>query len=49
MRGEYVKITKKVLAKLDKAYAVGAVEEDGKVHLIAATEGFGECLMFSQA
>jgi hypothetical protein len=42
-----MRISKRVLAHLDKVYAVAAVPVGGQIHLIAATEAHGECLLFS--
>jgi hypothetical protein len=42
-----MRISKRVLARLDKVYAVAAVPAGGQIHLTAATEARGECLLFS--
>lgn len=42
-----VNIRKRVLSKLDRVYAVVSMEINGRTHFLAASEGHGQCLMFS--
>jgi hypothetical protein len=42
-----MKITKRVIANLDQVYAVSPIRMHGSVHLLAATESRGRCLLFS--
>lgn len=42
-----MKITKKVLGQLERAYAVSITEIDGVINYIVATEGQGQCLAFN--
>ena len=40
-------ITKRILASLELIYAVCTIQIEGETHFVAATEGYGECLLFS--
>jgi hypothetical protein len=41
-----MKVTKRVLGQLDRAYAATIMEVDGEPHYLVATEGFGPCVAF---
>ena len=40
-------VTKRVIANLDMVYAVSPIHIHGELHLLAATESQGKCLLFS--
>ena len=42
-----MRIDKIVLAQLEMVYAIAALHIDGRVHVLAATEARGDCLLFS--
>jgi hypothetical protein len=42
-----MKVTKRVIANLDMVYAVSPIRIHGQLHLLAATESQGKCLVFS--
>jgi hypothetical protein len=42
-----MKVTKRVIANLDQVYAVSPIHIRGQLHLLAATESKGKCLVFS--
>jgi hypothetical protein len=42
-----MKVAKRVLARLQKVYAVSPIQLGGRLHLLAATEERGKCLLFS--
>ena len=44
--GLSMKVEKRILANLDGVYVVNSINLDGRLHLLAATEKMGKCLLF---
>ncbi len=42
-----MKFTKRILSPLEKVYAVSPIQLNGTLHILAATEEHGRCLLFS--